>query len=246
MFPPIGNGLRRRKQRLRRPTTLPTVLAPIGCCHLGSTPADFNALQLAARRQLATAQQTEMRRREQDYDTWVTTQLKKGGGALHKLSTGKLKQPPSVCQGNCGTTDPLVATATKAECWASVWRVDHDDPDLQFAIEDLTAAAKEQIANEELEPLTDLRVWRAVSTADPKTPGADLGEPKLLCRQGFEGVDELADITRSAESSLSWPIQELLNLIALIPKDDLTDRPTALCATGCYKVWARLRKNPVH
>ena len=59
-----------------------------------------------------------------------------------------------------------------------------------------------------------------------------------------EAYDDLADLLNACERCLAWPIQVLLNLVALLMKEDGGDRPITV-TTWLYALWATARGEPV-
>ena len=68
--------------------------------------------------------------------------------------------------------------------------------------------------------------------------------PREAAHLPEETYDDLADLLNACERCLAWPMQVLLNLVALLMKEDGGDRPITV-TTWLYALWATARGEPV-
>lgn len=202
----------------------------------------LNTLQMTDYSQFVLASNGASKMRREHIGKWIQDDLKKGASALHKVAARTTKQPPKLLVGHLTPTCPLSLAEGKRKLWEGHWKCGSIDPQFDAAWKELQQQAKEELIEGRLSPILNKNVW----TACKKGPGntqADHCTTRILPRSGYEDTDKLGAIIRHCKDSLTWPAQELCNMVALQPKPDSDeDRPTTLAGSGLYRTWSKIRR----
>ena len=123
--------------------------------------------------------------------------------------------------------------------WGAIWQPlqERQEPDKYTELLD---KAKQQALS--LDDIDAVRLAKILKKLPQKACGADAISFDLLRNLPFPAVQQLAKLMRNWEISGQLPTQTLINLVAMLPKNERQERPITL--TSClYRVWCRYRKD---
>ena len=137
--------------------------------------------------------------------------------------------------------EPLKVLEARALSWKQYWgsRVPDEQTDW---IQEVRTVALQQQRDMPVEPIELCQVQEAIAGSPAKTGvGSDLWRVKQWHVLPDEAKQMLADIMNGMEDSLSFPVQALLNVIAMLGKSTGGERPICL-TTSIYRCYSRIRK----
>ena len=88
--------------------------------------------------------------------------------------------------------------------------------------------------------LSDDHIWKTIKSLSLKAPGLDGIGFDFLKSLPREAMKDLRELFQSIEEQAMVPSQWKTSLIAMLPKNNVIERPIALVAT-MYRLWCRLR-----
>ena len=183
------------------------------------------------------AQTSAMQADTLHYKEWLQAGLQKGCKGICKALRGVEMQWQRPYRDL-----PLSARPeARRRYWAQIWG-DLDQP-LEFPnMMELQHAAKQEAATWpplELEP-----TMRQLKRLTPKACGLDGISIDMVRNAPASAVMALISLFHGMESSMQLPTQFQSHLIALLPKNGVSERPIALMSV-LYRVWVRLRWGPL-
>ena len=175
------------------------------------------------------------------YQDWIREQLKTGAGALHRLSTS-WGEPLKALAPECDEAgevmvEPLDIAAAKAQRWGKLWRTDVQPSWTSWWAKLRERADSQERTEIEVEAVRSaLKVFKAHVGL-----GLDKVNPRWLLDLPDGAHDTLVALLECIERRLAWPTAMLENLVALLHKSEVADRPITL-TQSLYRLWGRVRK----
>ena len=186
------------------------------------------------------------------FKTWLEQDLKSGAAGAHAL----VKDKASSWQKD-------VSPAAAFDSWATLWGNTASSGavplDWRRQLDECVSAASEKgsnlailkeakvIASTVEDPNTvDCAKLRAAASSypDKKSKGVDQLSPNFICSLPDEILMSLVDMLNAAQRFLCWPIQIMLNLMAIIPKPTTGTRTVAKTPM-LYRLWCITRSAEV-
>ena len=125
----------------------------------------------------------------------------------------------------------------RVEQWGAIWNV-QEQPKPIACMEQLIHKGQEEAKT--LPYMTDEHIWRTIKTLSIKAPGLDGIGFDFLKSLPREAMRDLRELFASIEEQAMIPSQWKTSLIAMLPKNNVIERPIALVST-MYRLWCRLR-----
>ena len=169
-----------------------------------------------------------LRRSRLGFQDWIGASLRIGAGALHKYTKQFGEPRPSLAAVNiqgAEVTEPLQVINAKVAYWSDLWNATENVPQEPGWWAELRRRARLQEHRQV--HLEDLR--QALKCFRPQIgQGGDKTNPRWWLQLPDEGLQQLAHLLEQIEQEVTWPAAVQENVIQLIPKDQVSDRPIAL------------------
>ena len=166
---------------------------------------------------------------------------------MHRFTTAdqRVDDPPDVVVEEGGPVfEPIKVLDSRAKFWSGFWgtRDVNTNPDWLKVVR---LAAQSQHRDCPLDPIQLHEVQQAIAQSPPRTGvGADLWRVREWHVLPEEAKGMLTEILNQMEQSLIFPVQALLNVIAMMGKPSGGERPICL-TTAIYRLYSRIRKTSV-
>ncbi len=177
------------------------------------------------------------------YKLWIANSLRVGAGALHRFTKGWGEPRPglAVVFDDAGrqVVEPQAFVEAKAQSWSLLWESEHGPTRLTAPWwQDLRDAADAA----ERAPISMADLKSVLKSFGPRVGvGADQQNPRWWASLPDQGIHALACVLEEVERSLQWPMATMCNVVALLPKTTVADRPITL-TQALYRLWGRLRR----
>ena len=216
-----------------------------GLAEIGSfSVAQISGVLVQVKASLEVAHRVFVAKRKRGFSQWLQEALKDGAGLVHKLATAgqRVDDPPDVVVENGQPVfEPLKVLEARASFWKQYWGSRMPDEQTDW-IQEVRTVALQQQRDMPVEPIELCQVQEAIAGSPAKTGvGSDLWRVKQWHVLPDEAKQMLADIMNGVEDSLSFPVQALLNVIAMLGKSTGGERPICL-TTSIYRCYSRIRK----
>ena len=180
--------------------------------------------------------------KRRDFAGWLSEALKSGARAAHLMTTAnsRVQEPPDVVIADGRViSEPVRVLESRVRFWSGFWGSREVNKDENW-LREVKTAAERQLPDRD--PIEYHQVEYAIAHSPVRTGvGSDLWGARQWHFLPHEGKQMLTNILNDIESTLTFPAQVLLTVIALLGKLTGGERPITL-TTGLYRLYSRIRK----
>ena len=185
-------------------------------------------------RQLRDLHQAESFQKEtEEYRQWLTQAAQQGCRGLFRT----LKKDEMPFMRPFQELPRVQRMPKRVEQWGAIWSL-QAQPKPIACMEKLITKGQQEAKN--LPFMTDEHIWRTIKSLSIKAPGLDGIGFDFLKTLPREAMKDLRELFAVIEEQAMIPSQWKTSLIAMLPKNQVIERPIALVST-MYRLWCRLR-----